>query len=118
MHRKVNALVAEASESGWIWDFLSTEGFQPHGICLLWRPDVFWAHLISDAVIALSYFSIPLAIVYFAYRRPDISYGWILYLFGTFIVACGITHIFGIWTMWVPDYGLRPRSRSGRRRCR
>ena len=91
---------------GWIWNFLSTEGFQPHGTCLLWRPDVFWAHLVSDAIIALSYFSIPLAIVYFAIRRPDISYGWILYLFGTFIVACGITHIFGIWTLWVPDYGL------------
>ncbi len=90
----------------WIWNFLSTEGFQPHGTCLLWRADVFWAHLVSDAVIALSYFSIPLAIVYFAIRRPDIRYGWILYLFGTFIVACGVTHLFGIWTLWVPDYGL------------
>ena len=75
-------------------------------MCLLWRADVFWAHLVSDAVIALSYFSIPLAIVYFAFRRPDIDHSWILYLFGTFIVACGITHLFGIWTMWVPDYGL------------
>ena len=98
---------------GWIWDFLSTEGFQPHGMCLLWRPDVFWAHLIADAVIALSYFSIPLAIVYFAWRRPDIGYGWILYLFGTFIVACGITHIFGIWTMWVPDYGVEAAVKVG-----
>jgi signal transduction histidine kinase/ActR/RegA family two-component response regulator len=90
-----------------IWEFLSTEGFQPHGICLLWRPDVFWTHLVSDAVIALSYFSIPLAIVYFAYRRPDIAYGWVLYLFGVFIVACGITHVFAIWTMWVPSYGAQ-----------
>ena len=98
---------------GWIWNFLSTEGFQPHGMCLLWRPDVFWAHLVSDAVIALSYFSIPLAIVYFAYRRPDIRYGWVLYLFGGFIVACGITHIFGIWTMWVPDYGLEAAVKVG-----
>jgi signal transduction histidine kinase/ActR/RegA family two-component response regulator len=91
----------------WIWDFLSTEGFQPHGMCLLWRADVFWAHAISDVVIALSYFSIPLAILYFAMHRPDIRYTWVLYLFGTFIVACGITHLFGIWTMWVPDYGVQ-----------
>ena len=92
--------------ASFIWEFLSKEGFQPHGMCLLWRSDVFWAHIVADAAIALAYLSIPLAIVYFAWRRPDIAYGWILYLFGTFIVACGITHIFGIWTMWVPDYGV------------
>jgi signal transduction histidine kinase/CheY-like chemotaxis protein len=97
----------------WIWDFLSTEGFQPHGMCLLWRPDVFWTHLIADTLIALSYFSIPLAVVYFAYRRPDIRYGWILYLFGGFIIACGVTHIFGIWTMWVPDYGVEGAVKVG-----
>jgi signal transduction histidine kinase/ActR/RegA family two-component response regulator len=93
--------------ASWIWDFLSTEGFQPHGICLLWRRDVFWAHLGGDAVIAVAYFSIPLAIVCFAIRRPDLRYSWVLYLFGAFIVACGITHLFGIWTMFVPDYGVQ-----------
>ena len=72
-----------------------------------------WAHLTADALIALSYFSIPLAIVYFAYRRPDIRYGWILYLFGAFIIACGITHLFAIWTMWVPDYGLQAAVKVG-----
>jgi signal transduction histidine kinase/CheY-like chemotaxis protein len=98
----------------WIWDFLATEGFQPHGTCLLWRSDVFWAHVVADVVIALSYFSIPLAIVYFAIRRrADIAYGWILYLFGSFIVACGLTHVFGIWTMWVPDYGVQAAVKVG-----
>ncbi|WP_193368141.1 sensor histidine kinase [Pelagibius marinus] len=90
-----------------IWDFLSTEGFQPHGMCLLWRPDVFWAHVVSDAVIALSYFSIPAALFYLAVRRSDLIYRWVLYLFAAFIVACGLTHLFGIWTLWVPDYGIQ-----------
>ena len=99
--------------ASFIWEFLSKEGFQPHGMCLLWRSDVFWAHSWPDAAIALAYLSIPLAIVYFAFRRPDIAYGWILYLFGTFIVACGITHLFGIWTMWVPDYGVEAAVKIG-----
>jgi signal transduction histidine kinase len=90
-----------------IWDFLSTEGFQPHGFCLLWRPDVFWAHVIADGVIALSYFSIPAALIYLATRRRDLTYRWVFYLFGAFIVACGLTHAFGIWTLWVPDYGVQ-----------
>ena len=90
-----------------IWDFLSNEGFQPHGMCLLWRADVFWAHILSDILIAVSYFSIPIALIFFALNRPDFNYRWVLFLFGGFIVACGVTHAFGIWTMWVPDYGLQ-----------
>ncbi|MEL7468827.1 MAG: ATP-binding protein [Pseudomonadota bacterium] len=90
-----------------IWDFLSNEGFQPHGMCLLWRADVFWAHILSDILIAVSYFSIPIALVVFAMKRRDFNYRWVLLLFGGFIVACGFTHAFGIWTMWVPDYGMQ-----------
>jgi len=90
----------------WIWDFLSQEGFQPHGMCLLWRPDVFWAHILSDLVIASAYFSIPIALMWLAVRRKDLIHRWVLVLFSAFIVACGITHLFGIWTMWVPSYGI------------
>lgn len=89
-----------------IWNFLSTEGFQPHGMCLLWRADVFWAHAVSDIVIAGAYFSIPAALIYFAIKRSDLVYRWVLHLFGAFIIACGLTHVFGLWTLWVPDYGL------------
>lgn len=87
-----------------IWDFLSSEGFQPHGYCLLWRPGVFWLQVVSDVVIALSYFSIPAWLIYLASRRDDLVYAWVLYLFGAFIIGCAITHVFGVWTMWVPDY--------------
>lgn len=89
-----------------IWDFLFDNGFMPHGYCLLWDPALFWTHAISDAVIAVSYFSIPLVLVMFAIKRYDFEYRWVLYLFGTFIVCCGITHVMGIWTLWVPSYYL------------
>lgn len=89
------------------WTFFSTEGFHPHGNCLLWRPDVFVTHIVADSVIALSYFSIPIALVYFAFHRTDFRYRWVLFLFGGFIVACGVTHVFGIWTLFYPDYGLQ-----------
>ena len=90
----------------WIWSFLSQEGFQPHGLCLLWRPDVFWAHVISDLIIASAYFSIPVALMWLALRRKDLIHRWVLVLFSSFIIACGITHLLGIWTMWVPSYGI------------
>lgn len=88
-----------------IWEFLYNAGLQPHGYCLLWQPGLFWSHVIADLVIAASYFSIPVVLVVLARRRVDPDFRWVLHLFGAFIVACGVTHLFGIWTMWTPSYG-------------
>jgi hypothetical protein len=41
---------------------LDSSMFSPHGICLLWEPELIWLHVVSDAVIAASYFSIPFAL--------------------------------------------------------
>ena len=90
----------------WMKAFFSTDGFTPHGFCITWRPDVFWANIISDGIIALSYFSIPLSILYFTMSRRDIILPKVSYLFGAFIVTCGITHAMSIWVLWVPDYGV------------
>jgi signal transduction histidine kinase len=84
----------------WASDTLS-----PHGICLLWRPELIWTHVGADTVIGLSYYSIPIALAYFVSHRSDIQFGWVFWAFALFILACGTTHFFSIWTLWVPDYG-------------
>jgi PAS domain S-box-containing protein len=86
--------------------FFDTNGFMPHGMCLLWRPEVFWMHAVADGVIALAYYSIPIALIYFVRRRRDIVFPWVFYMFGAFILACGTTHVMGLWTLWNPDYPL------------
>jgi light-regulated signal transduction histidine kinase (bacteriophytochrome) len=63
-----------------------------------------WLHVISDAVTAVSYLVIPVALLYVIRRRPDVPFGWLGLLFGAFIVACGTTHAMGVWTIWNPDY--------------
>ena len=70
--------------------FFDTTLFSPHGICLLWEPELLAVHVTSDAVIALSYFSIPFALAYFVSKRPDVEFGWVFYAFATFIMACGL----------------------------
>jgi len=80
--------------------------FMPHGMCYLWNPGVLALHIASDAVIALAYFSIPALLVHFVRKRPDIPFGRIFWMFGLFIVACGSTHVLGIWTIWHPAYWL------------
>jgi PAS domain S-box-containing protein len=86
--------------------FFDTQQFAPHGQCLLWQSDLLILYTVSDAAIALAYFSIPLALGYFIWKRRDIAFRWIFVFFCIFIVACGTTHIFDVWTLWNPDYGL------------
>ena len=80
--------------------------FSPHGICLLWEPELIWLHVVSDAVIAAAYFSIPFALAIIVSKRRDFQFGWIGWSFAAFIMACGLTHIFSIITLWVPIYGI------------
>src|SRR5690348_12159573 len=83
-----------------------TQQFAPHGQCLLWQSDLLILYTVSDTAIALAYFSIPLALGYFVFKRRDIAFRWVFVLFCIFIVACGTTHIFDVWTLWNPDYGI------------
>jgi PAS domain S-box-containing protein len=76
----------------------------PHGFCLEWRPELIWLHVISDSVIGLAYYSIPVALIYFIAKRRDVAFSWIFWQFAAFILACGTTHWFGVWTLWHPDY--------------
>jgi PAS domain S-box-containing protein len=81
-------------------------GFMPHGYCYTWDASIVWLHVLSDGLIALSYFCIPLALVYLARRRRDLPFNWIFWMFGLFIVGCGTTHGMEIWTVWHASYLL------------
>jgi len=76
----------------------------PQGHCYLWKPGLVWLHVLSDGLISLTYFSIPIALIYFVHRRRDLPYSQVFPLFGVFIVACGLTHLLEIWTVWHPIY--------------
>ncbi len=84
-----------------------SDSFMPHGHCYLWRPDILWLNVGSDAVIAAAYFAIPAFLVYFVKKREDLAFNWIFVMFALFILACGTTHIFEIWTVWNPEYGTQ-----------
>ena len=93
-----------------MWAFLErlldSSTLSPHGICLLWDPELIWLHVVSDALIALAYFSIPFTLAIFVSKRRDLKFGWIYWSFGIFIMACGLTHVLSIYTLWVPVYGI------------
>ncbi|MCG6136661.1 MAG: ATP-binding protein [Nostoc sp. LLA-1] len=86
--------------------FFYSNGFIPHGHCYLWKTGLVWLHIISDATIALAYYSIPILLIYFISQRRDLPFNGVFLLFGAFIIACGTGHLMEIWTLWYPDYWI------------
>jgi PAS domain S-box-containing protein len=80
--------------------------FMPHGYCYLWNSQLVWLNVISDSLIALSYFTIPFGLLWFVRQRSDFPFRAILKLFGVFIVACGATHLMEVWNLWHAQYWL------------
>src|SRR5271156_4765216 len=80
--------------------------FMPHGYCYMWNPGLVWLHVISDSLIALSYFTIPFTLLWFVRKRRDLPFSWMFVLFGAFIVACGATHVMEVWNLWHAQYWL------------
>ena len=93
-----------------IWNLLNNllfiGNYIPHGHCYLWQRELVTLHLVSDSTIAIAYFSIPLSLLYVVFRRKDLPFRNIFWLFGAFILSCGATHLMDVWTLWHPVYWL------------
>src|SRR5216683_741182 len=89
-----------------IFKQLLSPDFTPHGFCYLWNPAIVWLHVISDALITLSYYCIPVVLIYFTRKNRDLPFNRIFWMFGTFILACGTTHLMEIWNVWHGSYLL------------
>jgi PAS domain S-box-containing protein len=93
-----------------LWNFLNnllfTGSYIPHGHCYLWQRELVGLHIVSDSVIALAYYSIPLSLLYVVFQRKDLPFRNIFWLFGAFILSCGTTHVMEVWTLWHPVYWL------------
>ncbi|WP_016954127.1 response regulator [Catenovulum agarivorans] len=95
-----------------ILDNLFRGDFMPHGHCYLWTPEILWLNVLSDVVISLAYFTIPLAIYYFVKQREDIKFKGVFTLFSLFILCCGTTHLISIWVIWQGYYGVHGISKG------
>lgn len=88
-------------------NWLDPTPLMPHSFCFVGRQDLILLHVLGDLTIALAYFMIPVTMMYFLRRyRNRISFNWAIALFAAFITLCGVTHVFGIITIWHPVYYL------------
>src|SRR3989337_856782 len=69
-----------------------------------WPSGLVLLHAVSDGVIALSFLTIPIALIYIHKRRGESNPGEtaLITLFAIFIFAVGLAHLASLFTLWVP----------------
>ena len=87
----------------WLRDW-DGNAFMPHGMCYMWQPTTLWSNVLGDSIIALSYFLIPVGLIYFVRQRKDFEMPGILVAFALFIISCGTVHTISVVNVWVPLY--------------
>ncbi|NET83321.1 MAG: PAS domain S-box protein [Moorea sp. SIO1F2] len=77
-----------------------------HEHCYVWKPELLGLHAGSDLLIALSYYSILLLVIYFWSQNQDLSLLKIFLLLSPLVLFSGTSHLLEVWTIWHPDYWL------------
>jgi len=78
-----------------------------HGASLLWKPELIWLNVVSDALIAVAFFTTAYVLAYFAWRRyRELMFRGVFLIFAMFVAVCGVTRLLSIYTMWVPAYEI------------
>ena len=87
-------------------DMMKASSYMEHGFCLNWERPLVFLHVGSDIITGISYYSIPIAMFYFAYRRRDLPFFKLFIMFALFIFSCGTTHFFSAYIIYRPEYWI------------
>lgn len=91
----------------WLRLLVDTSGFPARWYCGTgWTSLHGWTHIIADLAIWGAYFAIPVVLIYYVIKRPDVPFPRVFWLFGLFILSCGTIHIIEATIFWHPWYRL------------
>lgn len=66
----------------------------------------------GDVMHVIAYFSLAVLLFMLCTRKMSAGSAWMppfFFLFGCFILTCGVTHVLNLYTVWVPSYALESR---------
>lgn len=78
----------------------------PRWLCGTWTDFHGWLYIASDLTIWLAYMAIPLILMRFLLIKTGVPLTGVFYLFGAFILLCGLTHLVDAIMFWWPVYRL------------
>lgn len=84
----------------------STQYWPARWYCGKWSDFHGWLYIISDLMIWVAYFAIPFLLFRMITRRTDLPFPKIFWLFISFILLCGLTHLMDAILFWWPAYRL------------
>jgi PAS domain S-box-containing protein len=84
----------------------SSSGYLPSGYCLDWNPVLVLTYVFADFFLAVSYFSVAIALYYFMRGRPGFDHGRAVLLLTVFCFLAGGIHALEILTVWQPAFGV------------
>ncbi|WP_065754044.1 ATP-binding protein [Bradyrhizobium paxllaeri] len=78
-----------------------------HGACLLWKPELVWLNVVSDAMLAGAFFVTAFVLAFFVWRRHrELMFRGVFLIFAIFVAVCGVSRLLSIYTVWVPAYEI------------
>jgi PAS domain S-box-containing protein len=84
----------------------STGTFMPHVHDYLSQAKLGWLYLTADALTGISGYALPILLIYFVRKRPDLQFDKLIFLLSALIINCGTNHFLEIWKLWYPAYWL------------
>ncbi|MBO0951380.1 sensor histidine kinase [Fibrella forsythiae] len=78
----------------------------PRWYCGAWSKFHGWLYIASDLTIWLAYMAIPLALIRFIFIKKGVPLAGVFWLFGAFILLCGLTHLLDAMMFWYPAYRI------------
>nr|WP_293837419.1 ATP-binding protein [uncultured Arsenicibacter sp.] len=83
---------------------LDTNDWPPRWYCGNWTDFHGWLYIASDLSIWGAYMAIPLILIRFIIVKQGIPLRSVFWLFGAFILLCGLTHLVDATMFWWPAY--------------
>lgn len=83
-----------------------TSDWPPRWLCGSWTEFHGWLYIVSDLTIWLAYMAIPLILIRFLLIKTGVPMSGVFWLFGAFILLCGMTHLIDAIIFWWPAYRL------------
>lgn len=78
----------------------------PRWFCGTWTDFHGWLYITSDLTIWLAYMAIPLLLMRFLMLKTGVPLTGVFWLFGAFILLCGLTHLVDASMFWWPAYRI------------
>lgn len=89
-----------------VGNLFGTESWPARWKCGTWTEFHGWLYVCSDVAIWGAYFVIPFFILKFLKAKPNLPLPQVFWLFGAFILFCGLSHLMDAILFWWPGYRL------------